>query len=67
MDVDSGLTRALRHYVRRRNHGGVSPFADIGIGLRLTFSEPLYGPLMLGYASHYGLGLFRWPDENCVY
>jgi hypothetical protein len=23
------------------------------------FTEPLQGPLMLGYAAHYGLGLFR--------
>jgi len=26
--------------------------------LRLTFAEPVAGPLCLGYASHYGLGLF---------
>lgn len=57
--VDGDLTRALRHHVRRRNHGGVPPFADIGYGLRLIFSEPVPGPLILGYASHYGLGLFR--------
>jgi hypothetical protein len=33
---------------------------DEGYGLRLTFSEPVHGLLLLlGYASHYGLGLFR--------
>lgn len=56
--VDGDLTRELRHYVRRRIHGGIPPFADIGYGLRLFFSEALPGPLMLGYASHYGLGMF---------
>jgi CRISPR-associated protein Csb2 len=59
VEVDPNLTRKLRHYVRRRHHGGVPPFADIGLGLRLSFSEPMYGPLVLGYASHYGMGLFR--------
>jgi CRISPR-associated protein Csb2 len=66
IQVDANLTRELRHYVRRRNHGGVPPFADIGFGLRLVFSEPLCGPLILalGYASHYGLGLFRCVCER---
>jgi len=57
--VDPILTRDLRHFVRRRNHGGVPAPVDEGYGLRLVFKEPLKGPLMLGYASHYGLGLFR--------
>jgi CRISPR-associated protein Csb2 len=58
--VDTPLTHKLRHYVRRRSRGGAPPFADIGFGLRLTFAEPVPGPLALGYASHYGLGLFRY-------
>jgi CRISPR-associated protein Csb2 len=57
--VDADLTRELRHFVRRRHHGGVPPPVDAGYGLRLTFSEPVHGPLMLGYGSHYGLGLFH--------
>ncbi len=63
VQVDANLTRKLRHYVRRRIHGGVRPFADIGFGLRLVFAEPLFEPLMLGYGSHYGLGLFRSVPE----
>lgn len=59
VQVDSTLTRELRNYVRRRSHGhGPQPPVDIGFGLRLVFSEPIAGPLLLGYASHYGLGLF---------
>ncbi|WP_438041345.1 hypothetical protein [Sorangium sp. So ce128] len=26
------------------------------LGLRLTFAEPVRGPIALGYASHFGLG-----------
>jgi CRISPR-associated protein Csb2 len=59
VDVDAALTRELRHHVRRGIRGGPSPAAHIGYGLRLIFSEPLHGPLMIGYASHFGLGLFR--------
>ena len=62
--VDADLTRKLRHHVRRRNHGGVPPVVDIGYGLRLTFSEPVHGPVLLGYASHYGLGMFRCACER---
>lgn len=61
LDVEpcNELTRSLRHYVRRRSHGGAPPPVDMGFGLRLVFSEPIFGPLLLGYASHYGLGMFR--------
>jgi CRISPR-associated protein Csb2 len=58
-DACAQLTRSLRHYVRRRYHGGMPPPNNIGYGLRLIFSEPLLGPLALGYAAHYGLGMFR--------
>jgi hypothetical protein len=33
-----------------------------GQGLRLTFDAPVVGPISLGYASHFGLGLFV-PDD----
>jgi len=59
VDVDSDITRHLRHFVRRRAHGGVPPMIDSGFGLRLRLAKPVCGPLLLGYASHYGLGLFR--------
>jgi CRISPR-associated protein Csb2 len=58
--VDEGLTRELRHHVRRRAHGGGPRSSAMGYGLRLSFAQPLGGPLTLGYASHYGLGLFRY-------
>ncbi len=52
----------LRHYVRSRRRGGAPPPIDVGYALRLTFSEPVLGPIALGYASHYGLGLFAAVD-----
>ncbi len=51
-------TFALRHFMRRRQRGGAPPPVDVGYALQLRFAEPIVGPLTLGYASHYGLGLF---------
>jgi CRISPR-associated protein Csb2 len=51
-------TVALRHFIRRRQRGGTAPPVDVGYALRLRFAEPIAGPLTLGYASHFGLGLF---------
>ncbi|MDD2463571.1 MAG: type I-U CRISPR-associated protein Csb2 [Desulfobulbus sp.] len=48
---------AMRHHVRSRRNGA-SPPEDYGYALRLTFAEPITGPICLGYASHFGLGLF---------
>jgi CRISPR-associated protein Csb2 len=33
-----------------------------GLGLRLAFTEPVSGPLLLGKLSHFGYGIFV-PDE----
>ena len=54
----SAETLPLRHYVRCRQHGGTKPPIDVGYAIRLGFSEPITGPLTLGYASHFGLGIF---------
>ncbi len=53
----------LRHYIRSRRRGGPPPPIDVGYGLRLQFTKPVPGPIALGYASHYGLGLFAALDE----
>jgi CRISPR-associated protein Csb2 len=50
-------TAALRHYIRCRRQGKLPP-QDIGYPLKLTFAEPVAGPIALGYASHFGMGLF---------
>jgi CRISPR-associated protein Csb2 len=55
----TGELLPLRHYVRRRQRGGTPPPIDIGYVLRLQFAEPIPGPITLGYASHFGLGMFN--------
>lgn len=57
IDILKDESIALRHYIRRRACGTPPP-EDFGYALRLTFAEPVSGPLCLGYASHFGLGLF---------
>jgi len=41
-----------------RTRPGKAPPQTRPFALRLTFAEPVSGPLCLGYASHFGLGLF---------
>jgi CRISPR-associated protein Csb2 len=54
---------ALRHFVRSRKHGGLPPPIDMGYALKLELAMPIVGPLTLGYASHFGLGLFVASEE----
>jgi CRISPR-associated protein Csb2 len=54
--------RRLRHHVRVRRRGA-PPAVDAGYALRLTFAEVAFGPLCLGYASHFGLGRFECAAE----
>jgi CRISPR-associated protein Csb2 len=58
IEVSVAGGQSLRHFIRRRQHGGTAPPADIGLALRLEFAEPVCGPISLGYASHFGLGRF---------
>jgi CRISPR-associated protein Csb2 len=51
-------TRALRHAVRVRRSPASPPPVDLGMALELRFDDPVEGPIALGYASHFGLGLF---------
>lgn len=45
-------------FKRHRYSGGGTQGNSSGFGLRLTFSKPVQGPIILGYGCHYGLGLF---------
>jgi CRISPR-associated protein Csb2 len=49
---------AWEHFQRRRTAGGGSRGTDQALGFRLTFDEPVIGPIALGYAAHQGLGQF---------
>jgi len=53
---------ALRHFVRVRHHGGQEPPCDAGYAIRLRLTEAVTGPIALGYACHFGLGLFAATD-----
>ena len=45
------------HRVRARR--GLDQPDAFGASLRLSFDEPIAGPLALGFGAHFGLGLFR--------
>ena len=47
----------FRHFVLSRRKGPLPPRPN-GYAVEIEFSEPIDGPLALGYASHFGLGLF---------
>ncbi len=53
----------LHRFVRVRRDAAKPPPVDCATGLRLTFAEPVAGPICLGYASHFGLGLFAADTE----
>ncbi|MDI3299516.1 MAG: type I-U CRISPR-associated protein Csb2 [Bacillota bacterium] len=59
-----GYRRWLRFQLIRPG-GGRS--AGIAIGISLEFAEPVVGPLALGYACHYGLGLLEAADSPEVF
>jgi CRISPR-associated protein Csb2 len=59
-EVEVGGNRKRRpiHFRRFRNRRGLTQPDRQGGFWRLTFPEPLQGPLALGFACHFGLGLF---------
>jgi len=54
-----GRDRRSIHFHRFRNKRGLRQPDTQGSFWRLTFPEPVCGPLALGFACHYGLGMFR--------
>lgn len=59
VDVGRGRKRRAVHFHRFRNRRGLIQPDRVGSFRRLTFHEPIVGPLALGFGCHYGLGLFR--------
>lgn len=47
------------HFLRHRSKQGLSQPDQQGGFFELQFPEPVKGPLALGFACHFGLGLFR--------
>jgi CRISPR-associated protein Csb2 len=54
-----GRPRRPIHFHRFRSRGREEQPDVLGVFLRLNFSAPVEGPLALGYACHFGLGMFR--------
>lgn len=48
----------FRHFIKTRKNGP-APKVAYGFSITLTFATPIWGPLCLGYGSHFGLGLFK--------
>ena len=65
MEREEWVEKNFHRFVRGRRPPAKAPPQDCGIGLRLTFAKPVHGPICLGYASHFGLGLFAAvPDQT---
>jgi len=62
-DLPDAQATQFRHFVRRRTRGGAPPPQDLGWFVRLTFPDPVQGPICLGYGGHFGLGLFQREPE----
>ena len=60
--INAPGARHLRHHVRHRRWGNPPP-QDVCFALQITFAEPVQGPIALGYASHFGMGLFACSDH----
>lgn len=63
-EVSVGKDRQCRplQFQRFRSRRGLTQPDRLGSFWRLNFPEPVSGPLALGFACHYGLGLFRVSD-----
>lgn len=53
-----GTRRRPVHFHRFRSRGREQQFDAQGALLRLSFRDPIEGPLALGFACHFGLGMF---------
>ncbi|HRE92265.1 MAG TPA: type I-U CRISPR-associated protein Csb2, partial [Myxococcota bacterium] len=59
LDLEEVHFLAVRVPTSERGDGGPTRGGHRGFRLRLTFDEPVKGPLALGHSSHFGLGWFR--------
>lgn len=56
---EGGGAFGWNRFVRVRRKDRKRSAAHGGMGFRITFAEPVHGPIVLGYGAHFGLGLFR--------
>jgi CRISPR-associated protein Csb2 len=55
---DASIALGFHRFIRARRDPKRQPPASRFFGLRIEFEHPARGPISLGYASHFGLGLF---------
>jgi CRISPR-associated protein Csb2 len=55
----STVTKRTIKFQRIRSRRGLVQPDQLGCLLKLTFAEPVDGPLVFGFGCHYGLGLFK--------
>lgn len=58
-DPQETIRRRLKGFVIRRSDGKPQPPMAQSWSATLRFAKPQQGPICLGYASHFGLGVFR--------
>jgi CRISPR-associated protein Csb2 len=58
LDKETFVEADLHRFVRVRRNTERRPPVNQAFGVRLEFEEAQAGPIALGYASHFGLGLF---------
>jgi CRISPR-associated protein Csb2 len=64
--VLGGRFTSWLEFRRERETGDGSQAGQRGYGFRLTFPEPVTGPIALGYGCHYGLGLFVPAEDRAA-
>lgn len=57
--INKDRDQGVLHFHRFRGRRGLVQPDRSGAALRLTFAEPVPGPLAFGFGCHYGLGMFR--------
>lgn len=57
--IFGGTETSWLKFRRQRTRGGGSYSSTSGYGFRLIFPKSVTGPIVLGYGSHYGLGIFE--------
>ena len=58
VEIEEGSSRWVKVHQPSRTPDGATNDDKRGYTVRITFSEPIKGPLFLGHSSHFGLGLF---------
>ncbi len=56
--TETMVARKLKGFVLRRSDSKQQPPSASSWGASITFEKPQIGPIVLGYGSHFGLGLF---------